>query len=140
MMVDRTIKGFSEYKNVLVDSYCLMPNHIHVILVIVGAGPCASPTKNGLDRFVPQTWGLVIQQGSTQGSTPTLGEYVKRFKTRTTFIYSKKVKNQNWVPYNRRIWQRNYYERIIRNEKELNDTREYIQNNPKNWESDAEKI
>ena len=34
------------------------------------------------------------------------------------------------------FWQRNYYERIIRNEYELNKTREYIQNNPYNWAND----
>ncbi|MDH7489256.1 MAG: hypothetical protein QHH80_07075 [Anaerolineae bacterium] len=36
------------------------------------------------------------------------------------------------------VWQRNYYERIIRNDREWNAVREYIQNNPANWAQDAE--
>jgi REP element-mobilizing transposase RayT len=39
---------------------------------------------------------------------------------------------------NRVIWQRNYFERIIRNERELNATREYIANNPMKWSLDCE--
>ena len=128
-MVEKTIKNFSEYKNVFVDTYCLMPNHIHVILVIVGAGHCASPTMK--DRY---------QFGSTQRSTPTLGEYIKRLKTMTTFVYTENVKKNNWIPFNKRVWQRNYYEHIIRSEKELNQTRQYIHDNPMNWEGDEENI
>lgn len=39
---------------------------------------------------------------------------------------------------NRKLWQRNYYERIIRNEIELNAVREYIRNNQYNWDKDSE--
>ena len=74
--------------------------------------------------------------GSTQGSTPTLGEYVKRLKTLTTYIYIKNVKNNNWPPFDKRLWQRNYYERVIRTEFDLNKIREYIKNNPLFWNQD----
>ncbi|MCP4542333.1 MAG: hypothetical protein GY832_34865 [Chloroflexi bacterium] len=37
-----------------------------------------------------------------------------------------------------RVWQRNYYERIVRNERELNAVRQYIHNNPAHWLNDAE--
>ncbi|MDA2918807.1 hypothetical protein MYX76_04825 [Desulfobacterota bacterium AH_259_B03_O07] len=48
------------------------------------------------------------------------------------------VKKHNWPPFAGRLWQRNYYEHIIRNEKDLHEIREYIANNPINWEKDEE--
>jgi len=46
------------------------------------------------------------------------------------------VKNNGWKPFNQRLFQRNYYEQIIRNEIDLNKIREYIQSNPLMWERD----
>ena len=48
----------------------------------------------------------------------------------------KSVEEGKYKPFNRRIWQRNYYEHIIRNEKEYLQIQEYIRNNPANWEED----
>lgn len=48
------------------------------------------------------------------------------------------VKQQGWTPFSGKLWQRNYYERIIRDESELNRIREYIINNPARWESDGD--
>lgn len=134
--VDKTIKNFSESQNIFVDTYCVMPNHVHLILVIVGAGLCASPNTMNSNEFRSTRMPL----GSTQRSTPTLGEYIKRLKTMTTFVYSENVKKNNWIPFNKRVWQRNYYEHIIRSEKESNQIRQYIHDNPMNWEMDTEKI
>jgi len=67
------------------------------------------------------------------------GEYIVRssipkivqwFKTMTTNGYICNAKQNGWKPFNSRLWQRNYYEHIIRNEIELNQIREYIINNP----------
>ena len=57
------------------------------------------------------------------------------FKTMTTNAYIHGVKEQRWTPFNRKLWQRNYYEHIIRNKDELQAIREY---NPKRWEMDIE--
>jgi len=46
------------------------------------------------------------------------------------------VKNYNWRLFNIKLWQRNYYEQIVRDENALNKIREYIINNPYNWEMD----
>ncbi len=50
------------------------------------------------------------------------------------------MNNLGWSPFQRRLWQRNYYERVIRNDGELNAIREYIFANPANWEQDEEFI
>jgi len=134
-IVDNKIHELKTYKNVDVDIYCVMPNHIHMIIRIVGAGPCACP-NTGLTRG---SWMGSIREwstGSTQGSTPTVGECVKRLKTLTTRIYIDGINHDDWSPFNKRIWQRNFYEHIIRNERELYMIRQYIIDNPKNWEKD----
>lgn len=117
------------YDGVEIDEYQIMPNHFHGIVFIVdanvGAGPRACP-KN--DR-------------QPQGVAPTtkslsLPDVVHRFKTMTTKRYTDSVKQLDWKRFPDKLWQRNYYEHIIRNEAELNSIREYIINNPLNWHLD----
>ena len=54
----------------------------------------------------------------------------------TTNNYIHGVKRCGWVGFDGRLWQRNYWERIIRNENELNNIRQYIMNNPIKWQDD----
>lgn len=68
----------------------------------------------------------------------TLGEIVGTFKSITTHQYAIGVKQQNWTPFSGKLWLRNYYERIIRDEDGLNAVRQYIAQNPLRWAEDAE--
>jgi len=65
-------------------------------------------------------------------------DVVHRFKTMTTKRYADGVKQWGWPPFAGRLWQRNYYEHIIRDEVALNRIRTYIANNPLQWELDRE--
>ena len=69
---------------------------------------------------------------------PGLGRFVSWFKRMTTNEYIQNVKNNGWQPFDKKLWQRNYYEHIIRNENELNRVRGYIINNPLKWSLDLE--
>jgi len=69
---------------------------------------------------------------------PDVGRFVSWFKRMTTNEYIQNVKNNGWQPFDKKLWQRNYYEHIIRNENELNRVREYIINNPLKWSLDLE--
>ena len=91
-----------------------MPNHIHGI-IIVGAGLRACP-----DDYQPGD-----KNGQPQGAAPTLSlsDVVHRFKTLTTKRYTDGVKQHGWPPFSGRLWQRNYFEYIVRNEDELNRIR-----------------
>jgi REP element-mobilizing transposase RayT len=62
-------------------------------------------------------------------------EIIRGFKT-----FSAKKINQIRQRHNVPVWQRNYYEHIIRNESDFNPIREYILNNPKNWSQDPENV
>jgi len=69
-----------------------------------------------------------------------LFDIVQRFKSLTTRRYIDGVKNQNWPRFENRLWQRNYYERVIRNDREHQALVDYIFANPSNWEKDQENL
>jgi putative transposase len=63
-------------------------------------------------------------------------QIIQWLKTMTTNEYIRNVKQNNWKLFDQKLWQRNYYDRIIRNEKELDKIRKYIFENPLKWELD----
>ncbi|MCF8351217.1 MAG: hypothetical protein K9H15_08605, partial [Bacteroidales bacterium] len=69
----------------------------------------------------------------------TIGDAMDWFKTMTTNAYIRGVKNNGWRPFNKKLWQRDYWDHIIRNQKSYERISEYIINNPKNWENDRLK-
>lgn len=114
------------YPGVAVDACAVMPNHLHGIIILVGAGPSACPHP----------------PGQPQGVAPTLSltDVVQRFKSLTTAKCRKGVRDSGWQPFAGRLWQRNYWERVIRDERELDRVRQYIAENPLRWESDPENV
>ena len=68
----------------------------------------------------------------------SLPDVVHRFKVMTTKRYVDGVKQSNWPPFRGRLWQRNYYEHIIRSDESLNRIRQYIRDNPMRWAFDHE--
>lgn len=68
----------------------------------------------------------------------SLQDVIHRVKTLTTREYIRGVKDLGWPPFQKRLWQRNYYERVIRDEDELNRARNYIHENPLMWHLDRE--
>ena len=73
----------------------------------------------------------------TRGA-PTLGNVVGAFKSVTTVEYGRGVRELGWQRFDKRLWQRNNFERVIRNDSELGRVREYIANNIMKWEFDRE--
>ena len=63
---------------------------------------------------------------------------VDAFKSLTTVEYGRYVRKMGWPPFDRRLRQLNYYERVIRDESELGRVRAYIVDNPMEWEFDSE--
>ena len=116
----------THFSDVDIDQYIIMPNHFHGIVSIVGAG---SPRPD-LSRNVNKT--PEIQGGETPPlRVVTLGQIVGYFKYQST-KHINQSRNTPGIP----VWQRNYYERIIRDELELNAFRQYIAGNPVRWEED----
>ncbi|MEA3369533.1 MAG: transposase [Candidatus Ratteibacteria bacterium] len=86
----------------------------------------------------------LLNNGQAQRPVPTdklsLSDIIHRFKTITTKKYIDGVKNDNWKSFNKHLWQRSFHDHIIRNDKSLNNIREYIINNPATWEKDENDI
>jgi hypothetical protein len=66
----------------------------------------------------------------------TIGDMMDAYKSITTVEYIRGVKTMGWKRFDGKIWQRNYYENIIRNEQSYNNISNYIINNPSRWEED----
>ena len=81
--------------------------------------------------------GTVKYRAGTRPAPTELGNVVGIFKSISTHQYSINVNENNWDPFPGKLWQRNYYEHIIRNEIEMKRIRQYIINNPLQWDSDV---
>lgn len=53
-------------------------------------------------------------------------------------VFGEIMTQNNWLPFPGRLWQRNYYEHIIRNEEDLLEVQKYIANNPSRWAEDED--
>jgi len=131
----------NKYSHIILDAFQIMPNHIHAIIQItnhnVGVdqnqfNPHVDPNKN---EYINS-----INNRRTHRSAPTVGDIIQWVKTMSTNEYIRNVKTNNWPTFTKRIWQRNYYEHIIRNEENLNEIREYVKTNPQNWDSDENNV
>ena len=128
-----------KFATVETDEFVLMPNHFHGIVAIagvtvgadLGVGPVAGINNPGAHTGAPRR-----NMGAHTGAP--LHTVVQWFKTMTTNEYMCRVKTSDWPAFAGRLWQRNYYEHVIRNDKELSRIREYIVNNPGQWELDRE--
>ena len=136
IVVDEWEKTATVRKNVILDEFVIMPNHFHGIIFFsedVGAIPAGRPIAIGSNV------GCCTERRATQRVAPTgsvsgsIGAVMSQIKS----IVTKRInalRNNPGCP----VWQRNYYERVIRNEDELSRAREYIVNNPMKWELDKE--
>lgn len=108
---------------VVLDAFVVMPNHVHGIIMIVGAG-----SKPASPEFAPPEPAPPSTSAKRQG----LPEIVRQFKT-----FSARWINEYRGTPGVSVWQRNnYYEHIIRNQESLYSIREYIVHNPLRWQVD----
>jgi len=128
------------YGNIQLDEFVAMPNHMHGIVIItdvnndiVGAGFKPAPTAITATTATTPTYPMTATTYPT--ATPTkkhgLPEIVRALKT-----FSARKINELRNTSGEKIWQRNYYEHIIRNEQSYQRIANYIMNNPANWEKD----
>jgi len=109
----------NKYPDISLHEYVIMPNHFHAILEI------KTMNETGRGLFEKTNSGRA-NPGGRANPAPTLGNIIAYFKYQTT----KRVN----LPH--KLWQRNYYEHIIRNEDDFRRIAEYIQTNPLHWRRD----
>ncbi len=141
-MVRDVWQELAVYDGVHLDAFVVMPNHVHGIVVLEGtrdADKGRVPTGNGVGfqgQVEQRTDAAHDLKDLRQG--PSLGDVIRRFKTMTVWQYGLGVKQESWPAYDKRLWQQRFYERVIRNDRELDAIREYIVNNPRQWALDRE--
>jgi REP element-mobilizing transposase RayT len=127
-VIDEWYKTAEIRKNVSLDAFVLMPNHLHGIITI------HSEESVHLDFYYPDFIREVPEEKiqkfgySVKDSLPSI---IKQFKSCAT----QKVRKIGF-PIDTKHWQRGYYERVIRNPNELVQIQNYIYNNPYKWEKD----
>jgi len=107
--------------NVDLDEYIVMPNHFHGILIISGA------LMEGTARRAPTA------PRFGQPVVSSLATFIRSFKSATTRSINQ-LRHAPGLP----VWQRNYYEHVIRDDTSLDRIREYILSNPSRWALDRE--
>lgn len=154
-------KWYYELENKFPDIKCaemiVMPNHFHCIIenvgYVVGADLCVSPNtdKSGSNDFsvFDNKNKTNISNGNISNIpiSDILGEHigsplhrvVQWFKTMSTNEYIRNVKSNNWKRFDGKLWQRNYWEHIIRNDGSFERISKYIKSNPQNWKNDTLK-
>ncbi len=127
-IVNACWQGIAKHvRNVKLDAWIIMPNHVHGIIMIdemVGTNynlslqlkPQRESGRNRFQRVIPKSLSYAIATFKS-----AVSRQVRKTATGNDFA-----------------WQARFYEHIIRNDKELSRIREYIQNNPLNWELDRE--
>ena len=109
-MIEKTfLEIIDKYNGVDSPIYVVMPNHFHAIITILRAD---------------------------MESAPTLSEIVQSFKRYSTIEYTKMVKEGILPPFNKQIWQRSFYDHVIRNQHDYENIVKYIYENPMRWEYD----
>ncbi len=120
-------------KNIELDKFVIMPNHLHGIVIVEYSIPAsvpipASPVETHCNASLRGMRGEYKNKFGPQSNN--LSAIIRGFKGATTKIIRQKFFNINFA------WQPRFYDRIIRNDNELNRIRQYIMDNPEKWESD----
>ncbi|GBD53398.1 transposase [Microcystis aeruginosa NIES-298] len=139
IVADEWLKTCKIPPNFKLDEWVIMPNHFHGIVIIndysgddQSLGARDAPLDLGA-RDAPLDLGA--RDAPLQQKPNSLSSCIAGFKSAVTKRIN--LLRQNTVP---PIWQRNYYESILRDEKYLAVVREYIINNPKNWPNDRDYL
>ena len=113
-----------------IDMFVVMPNHLHGIVIIKNRATTTvdNPKSTNVGAgLVPAQYtdGHTTKRATTRVA-PTLGDVIGAYKSLTTVEYVRGVKTMEWTPFHGRLWQRNYYEHIVRHEDSLRHLQQYI--------------
>ena len=123
------------FSNVKLDEYIVMPNHLHGIIVIDNEFPVwnAGNVGNCKERRSAFPTTMCSLQNDDR-SKMLVSKIIHGFKSSVTRQIRKQYNNYSFA------WQKSFYDHIIRNERSLQNIREYIQNNPLKWAIDKNNI
>jgi putative transposase len=141
MIQQKWLEMPASFPTLILDEFIVMPDHAHMIV-----GLDASEGEHRVRPYGDQN----VRRGDLHdrpadatiprdndghkhpsGTQPdSLGRIMQLFKTVTTQAYIRGVHEQSWSAFEKRLWQRSYWDRVIRDDRELEETRNYILENP----------
>ncbi|AXJ02484.1 REP element-mobilizing transposase RayT [Cyclonatronum proteinivorum] len=128
------------FLDIRLHEFVVMPNHFHAIIEIEKGdenGDWSLPGGADLQECqVPKPYQENGFQKEKSPGTKKLGQIVGAFKSITTVKYIEGVKTRNWPQFDGRLWQRSYWEHVIRNETAYRHISGYIITNPEKWAQD----
>jgi REP element-mobilizing transposase RayT len=125
LFVEETWESLGErFPTILLDSFLVMPNHVHGVLFLGASGADGKRAANEEGRASP---------ARTKDAPPGLGTVVGAFKS-ISAIGCNRILGTSGRPF----WHRNYCEHVVRSQADLDRIRQYIANNPANWAEDEE--
>jgi REP element-mobilizing transposase RayT len=129
----------NKFNDIKCGAMIIMPNHFHCIIQNVGTNEQSSILDEQSSILDEQSSILDEQSSTCRGEHigSPLHVVIQWFKTMTTNEYIRNVKSNDWKRFNGKLWQRNYWEHIIRNEKSYHKISQYIASNPQNWKKDT---
>lgn len=134
------LKTEKNRKNVKLDKYVIMPNHIHGIVIIENTnkpypvGNVRVETRRASSLQCKKPTSLQYKMAKISPKPNSLSSIIGSFKSAVTKTANRKYLAANFV------WQPRFYDHIIRNKESLNEIREYIRKNPENWNNDINNI
>jgi REP element-mobilizing transposase RayT len=120
------------FPGIKLHEYIIMPNHFHGIIETVGAPLVGAQSRDPEPAFFQNQ-----SKGTPNMPSKHIGQIIGAFKSYTTNAYIKGVKTQNWPEFEKRLWQRNYWEHIIRTPEAYQNISNYIIHNPETWQTDS---
>lgn len=114
------------FPNVKLDEFVVMPNHLHFIVWLTESLSQQTSAMNDEPNL----------SMNTKKMNPSLSDVMQWFKSLTTAKYRHGVHTFGWPVFPGRLWQRGYYEHIVRSDDALHAIRRYIQGNPQRWNLD----
>ncbi len=164
-MVERWCRELpNKFPGIIADRHVVMPDHFHCIIILgagttgadymatgnigtdkiaadhIGADRCVGPESADHSGQTHRSAQTVMQQNPGESGNPGIPGIIQWFKTMTTNEYIRGVRNAGWRPFDRRLWQRNYYEHIVRQDGSIDRIRKYIDDNPARWHANANDL
>lgn len=131
------------FPTIELDEFIIMPNHVHFVVWLgvldVNVGVPLAGILNGQEQDGGKPRPYAIPSPQKTNSNPALGDVVGTFKSLVFKTYLNWIETNN-VQKQAKFWQANYYEHIIRNDRDLNAIRQYIIENPNNWQTDRDNL
>jgi putative transposase len=143
-IIQNDLNGLSShYQNVNLEAFVIMPNHIHAIVIIYDRRGGSPRTGESKGSIIIENSNIVCDAGKTR---PYMANSLNHYRKMTVYglpeivrafkSFSARRINQLRKMHGTPIWQRSYYDNIIRNEQDLRKIWDYIETNPQSWKDD----